>query len=293
MSATVVSLNLLDRSPLAKELDLVSELFHRINRVLPANQVVLTVPPTCKASEAIEKMIAHGYSQVPVVSDGKVFGVFSYRSFAKDSALATLKELNQQQCAPGELTVTEYLEQFEFARVTDEMTKVFDPIDRDNGVLVGGPENLIGVLTPMDFLRYLYQVSSPFVMISEIELALRALIGIALSPKELEAVSKRALENTYAGRLDKLPVVLAEMTFEDYRTLVSFGATWELFEPVFGTARPRVSGKLKEVGEIRNDTFHFRREITAEDRKTLITHRSWLLTKVQQAQYRERQGEGQ
>ena len=59
-------------------------------------------------------------------------------------------------CAPGDLTVDEFLEQFEFARVTEEMNRVFDAMDRDNGVLIGSPERLIGVLTPMDFLRYLH-----------------------------------------------------------------------------------------------------------------------------------------
>jgi hypothetical protein len=128
-------------------------------------------------------------------------------------------------------------------------------------------------------------------MVSEIELALRALIRVALRPEQIESVAKRALASTYAGRTHKLPVVLEGMTFEDYRTVLSFETTWSQFEPVFGTVRRRVSGKLKEVGEIRNDVFHFRREITATDRKILVTHRDWLLTKVQQAQDRRTNGE--
>lgn len=291
MVATVLNLNVLDRSNLSRELDLVSELFHRINRVLPLNQELLTVPPTCKASEAIARMLSNGYSQVPVVANGRVLGVFSFRSFAKEAASASLQEMNQQQCTSGDLAVTEYLEQFEFAHVTDEMTKIFEAIDRDNGVLVGRADDLIGVLTPMDFFRYLYLVASPFVTVSEIELALRALIRVALTSEEIESVARRALASTYAGRPDRLPVALEEMTFEDYRMLVSFGATWASFEPVFGTVRTRVSGKLKEVGEIRNDVFHFRREITANDRKTLMKHRDWLLTKVQQAQDRRPGGD--
>jgi hypothetical protein len=50
------------------------------------------------------------------------------------------------------------------------MSRVFDAMDRDNGVLIGTPERLIGVFTPMDCLRYLYSLASPFVMVSEIEL---------------------------------------------------------------------------------------------------------------------------
>ncbi len=288
MVATVVNLAVLDTSPIARELDLVSQLFHRINRVLPDDQVPLTIPPDCKASDALKIMLEHRYSQVPVVSEGKVLGVFSYRSFAADVARTTLNDLNQQQCAPGDLAVTEYLEQFEFARITDEMTKVFDAMGRDDGVLVGDPDRLEGILTPIDFVRYLHRIASPFVVLSEIELALRALIRIALPPDDLAAVARRALESIYQGRMDELPVVLEEMTFEDYRSLLDFGETWAQFEPFFGTARKRVGGKLKQVREIRNDVFHFRREITAADQKTLTEHRGWLLTMVQRAQARDK-----
>jgi Transposase DDE domain group 1 len=52
------------------------------------------------------------------------------------------------------------------------MSRAFDAMDRDNGILIGTPERLVGILTPMDFLRYLYQVANPFVLVSEIELAL-------------------------------------------------------------------------------------------------------------------------
>jgi hypothetical protein len=45
------------------------------------------------------------------------------------------------------------------------------------------------------------------------------------------------------------------------------------------------------VGVIRNDVFHFRREITAHDRNTLLAHRAWLLSKVQLVQTTERRGE--
>src|SRR5205823_6917964 len=126
----------------------------------------------------------------------------------------------QQKWAPGDLAVEECLEQFEFARVTEEMRQVFDAMDRDNGVLIGSPEKLQGILTPMDFLRYLYKVASPFVMISEIELALRALIGQALSPENIAAAAKRCLSSAYGGE-EKVPISLDEMTFGNYQSLIS------------------------------------------------------------------------
>jgi predicted transcriptional regulator len=283
MAASIPNLRLLDHSAAARKLDLASEVFHRINRIIPQDQVVLWVPPKCRVRDAIALLKKHGYSQVPVVEEGEVLGVFSFRSFAQEAARATLDEWNKEKCAPGDLTVDEFLEQFEFARVTEEMNSVFDAMDRDNGVLIGTPERLIGVLTPMDFLRYLYQVASPFVMVFEIELALRLLIRRALTDEHIAAASRRCLAIVYGGE-DKVPTTLEEMTFDNYQSLISHGDNWAQFEPVFGGNRTRASAKLKEIGAIRNDVFHFKREITMQDHQTLAAHRNWLLNKIKQAE---------
>jgi len=277
------NLGILDRASATKELDLASELFHRINRIIPQDQTLLVVSPDRKVRDAVALMRRHGYSQIPVVGKGEVLGVFSYRSFAQGAASATLDEWTKQKCSPGDLQVDEFLERFEFARITEEMSRVFDSMDRDNGVLIGTPERLIGILTPMDFLRYLHRVASPFVMVSEIELALRALIRTALTPDQIAAASRRVLAVAY-GSEDKAPILLEEMTFDNYQSLVAHGDTWGGLEPVFGGTRTRASAKLKAVGAIRNDLFHFKREITLQDHETLAFHRDWLLSKIKQAE---------
>lgn len=289
MAASVTNLRLLDRPATARELDLASELFHRINRIIPENQIILSVAPNCLVRDAVALMRKHGYSQVPVVEGGEVLGVFSYRSFAQGAANPTLEGWTKQKCGPGDLPVDEFLEQFEFARVTEEMSRVFDAMDRDNGVLVGTPERLVGVLTPMDFLRYLDRVASPFVMVSEIELALRALMGIALTPEQIAGVARRCLAAAYGGE-GRVPTSLEEMTFDNYQVLVSHGETWPLLEPVLGGTRTRASAKLKEVGTLRNDLFHFKREITMRDHETLAQHRNWLLSKIKQAEAHRKMG---
>jgi predicted transcriptional regulator len=277
------NIHLLDQSSIAEELDLVSELFHRINRIIPSEQNLLTIPPTFQVRDAIALMLKHGYSQLPVVQAGEVLGVFSYRSFAREAANVTLDQVTRQKCAMGELLVDEFLEQFEFARVKAEMGSVFGALDRDNGVLIGVPERLIGVLTPMDFLRYLNQVASPFVMVSEIELALRALIQLAFPGEQFAPAAKRALLQRYRDEAS-IPDSLENMEFGDYKSLIENGANWNVCGLVFGGTRTRVSAKLKEIGDLRNALFHFRRAATLEDHEVLVQHRNWLLTKVKQAQ---------
>ena len=151
MATQVAQLRILDEMTVSPELDLVSELFHRINRIIPEKQHLLVIPPDTSVREAVTLMHSHGYSQVPVVAGGEVLGVFSYRSFSESAAALSLQDWTQQRCAPGDLSVDEFLEPFEFARVTDEMQNVFDAMDRDNGVLIGSPEQLQGILTPNGF----------------------------------------------------------------------------------------------------------------------------------------------
>jgi hypothetical protein len=74
------------------------------------------------------------------------------------------------------------------------------------------------------------------------------------------------------------------MTFDNYQSLISFGDNWKQFERVLGGTRTRASGKLKEIGAIRNDLFHFKREITMQEHQMLAGHRNWLLTKIKQAE---------
>ncbi len=282
MVAPLANLRLLGHSPETRELNLASELFHRINRIIPQDQTLLTVPPNCPVREAVALMRKHGYSQIPVLEDREVLGVFSYRSLGEEIEKANLEDWSKQKSAPGDLPVDEFLEQFEFARVTDEMNGVLDAIGRDGGVLIGTPECLVGILTSIDVIRYLDKVAGPFVLVSEIELALRALIRIALDPEQITTAAKRCLSSATRDET-KVPTALEEMTFDNYQSLIAFTENWTKFEPVFGGTRIRVTGKLKEVGAIRNDLFHFKREITLRDHEALAGHRNWLLSKIKQA----------
>jgi predicted transcriptional regulator len=163
----------------------VDELFHRVGRAIPANQQVLTLHPDMPAKEAIGILNSHFYSQAPVAIGTRVLGVFSFRSFAQKSAAYSLDELKRLTQAPGDLPVEDCMETYNYAHLSDELHQHFDALERDNGVLIGDPENVSAILTPMDVLRYLYKLASPFVYLQEIELAIRALIRSAASEEEI------------------------------------------------------------------------------------------------------------
>ncbi|MDQ5937881.1 MAG: hypothetical protein QG574_5240 [Cyanobacteriota bacterium erpe_2018_sw_21hr_WHONDRS-SW48-000092_B_bin.40] len=277
----------LEEPTLSRELSFISELFHRINRILPSEQVLVSVDSKTKVRDAVAKMECLGFSQLPVVDNGEVLGVFTFRSLGRVAAKALFSDVQSSRCVVGDLAVEECLEQFQFARVTDEFYAVFAAMDRDNGLLVGEPSSLQGILTPMDLLTYFYDIASPFVMLSEIELALRELVRISVTAAVLANFAERALSSLYDA--EKLPRALEQMTFDNYRSIICFGDHWSQFEPNFGGSRFTTSAKLKEIGELRNDVFHFKRVLTSGDKDVLSQHRDWLLMKAKQADAKRRE----
>ena len=132
--------------------DRLSELFHMVNRILPEDQSVRSVPPDTTAKNALGLMQEHWFSQLPVVEKNSVLGMFSYRAFALEVAKSDPKlDVNS-------LPVEDFLEHDkpEYARLSDEFRGLISTLDEKDSVVVSGPEDLVAILTPMDVLRSLY-----------------------------------------------------------------------------------------------------------------------------------------
>lgn len=245
--------------------------FHTVNRLLPDGQFIESVTPDTPAREALQRMQERGFSQLPVTSGDRVVGLFSYRAFAAAGAKSRVP------VDLAALPVAAFLQYEEpvFARLTDEFRTVLDAIDEKDCVIVGGPDNLLGVLTAMDVLKYLYDVANAFVMLEEIELALRALLRAAVGDGQLFVQCvENALSIKYAGR--RLPTRMEELSFDDYIGLLRSSKNWPHFADTFGGTRERVRGRLEPIRNLRNDVFHFRRELSAEEHDLLAICRDWL-----------------
>ena len=263
-----------------------TEAFHRLGKILPEDQRMETIPNEMLAKDALKIMAANGFSQLPVCVRGHVLGVFSYRSFAK-KIIELGDDLIKQKQLPGDLEVDEYLEKPTFANISDEFSNLFEALDQEDAILIGQPERLQGLLTAIDILRYLYGVASPFVLIAEIEICLRGLMRKAVNDIELRACCDQSL-NHYAD--DRRPYELEEMTFSDYVSIIGDGRSWSQFQPVFRGTRASTRAKLEEVRDFRNDVFHFRREITAEEYDRLATLRDWIFRKAMTAELKPEGG---
>ncbi len=251
------------------------DLFHLIRNVLPDEQEPLHFCPDKPVSEALSEMWEKNFSQVPVVAGREVLGVFSYRSFA--SGIVKLPESEKKPLA---LPVEEFLEDLKFAQITDDLAVLIDELDIKDAILVGLSDRLQGIVTTVDALKYFYRVASPYIMLYEIELAIRELIRDSVSNDELEVCIEKSLKSHYEKSGIKLPACLEEMTLNDYIMLIRFKGTWEKFKASFGGNGNLVYTKLKHLPTLRNVVFHFKREITVEEYDSLRYVRDWLLKRI-------------
>src|SRR5690606_12337193 len=190
----------------------------------------------------------------------------------------------------GDWPVDEFMEPLRYHHRSDSWQTILDALDEQQAVLVGNPMDLEGIITPMDAVKYLQQISSPFVMIAEIEQSLRRIIRARVNQQELRELVERSLCNSYPQ--ENMPCELTEMTFNDYMLLVTTRDNWEYFAPVFGNtewARQQVNSKLIQTRQLRNDIFHFRRELTGKDRTRLAEFRNWPENKAPAYEARQRE----
>jgi hypothetical protein len=205
----------------------------------------------------------------------EVLGSFSYRSFARRAV-----QLQQGHGPLEELPVEEFLEDLEIARATEELASIFTALDRDDAVLIGGPDDLQAIVAPMDVLRYLYRLTQPYVQLGEVERALRMVVAASASPQELIECTRHALVHEYEGREDKLPSRAEDLTLGQLVSVVRDSRNWPRFAPLLGSRRELVAARLRPLPDLRNDVFHFRRELTDEDRATITEVRNWLLGRL-------------
>ena len=81
---------------------------------------------------------------------------------------------------------------------------------------------------------------------------------------ELQTCISNCLGQFYTP--ESMPTLVEEMTFNDYVQIIGDGRNWTHFEPFFGNnQRKRTRTMLQQIGDLRNDVFHFRRQLEEED----------------------------
>ena len=249
-----------------------TSVFHRVNNVLPEDRDPVFVEYDTSVNQALGLMKENNFSQIPVKAGNEVLGIFSYRSFS-----SKVIEMIGEKIDFDLFPVGEFIEPVDFVDILDDLTNSLDKLDKRDVVLVGNRNELRGLFTPIDLVNYLYKLSSPFILLGEIEGAIRNILRSCTTPGQLIEIARLTLAQVYLP--DRMPKSIEEMTFNDYVQIIGDGRTWKSFEVVFMTGdlqRKRTRTKLEEIRDIRNDVFHFRREINEDDIKKLLSHRDWI-----------------
>jgi CBS domain-containing protein len=247
--------------------------FFRVAKLVPEAQDLVTIAPGTTVREALALMREHEFSQLPVVAAGTVIGVFTHRSLAEGLGMV------RRQDDPLDVAVDELLEDLEFVRASTEVSEILSALDRHGAVLVGDEQNLLAVTTTTDVISFLWETTRPFVLLQDIELAVRDLVRSACpSPTDLADRIAAAIETSES----RAPSSLEELTLGELLSVVTqennFG---QWFRHTFGKNRDLVRSQLEPTREIRNKVFHFRDEVTADELNALVAARRWLLRKIQ------------
>jgi CBS domain-containing protein len=252
--------------------------FHEIGRLF-AGEVdePTTVSSDTPVRDALRLMVENRYSQLPIVDAGVTRGVFSLWSLAQSLAVSTPRDLL-------ELHVEEFMISLPEVTVETSLHSVLSALEEHEAVIVTSAKGgLQAVASTWDVLRYFYELARPFVLLGEIELALRDVITVCTGSNLLADSISKSIAQGYVARGQPIPAGVHDMSFDDYRTLITSRENWPLFDGVLGRNRERVATRLETVRELRNRVFHFRNDISVLDHSTLATTRDWLLERSRRA----------
>ena len=219
--------------------------FHDVGNIFPGEIEIETVPPNARVGDALQRMLEKRFSQMPVVENGEVLGMFSLWSLAHHLSLSPGLKV---QSLLEELEVGDVMEQVPKVTVKDSIHSILDQLERHEVLLVDSPHGLQAIATSTDVLRYFYRVARPFILLQEIEMGLRGIIHICAPGGQLTECINRALTKAYQGRGGTAaPEKLDEMSFEDYRSIITCAQNWPLFEIVLGHNRDLISAKIAAI----------------------------------------------
>lgn len=212
---------------------------YRIGKLASANKQPVSVKPDDPIAKAVILMIAHDYSQLPVMtSEREVKGIVSWSSLGSQTALGKeCKHVRECMMPHKEINSDTYI----FAAVDDIIANQY--------VLIRNSENIIsGIVTTSDLSLQFRQLGEPFLLLGEIENYIRQMVHAKYTIDEFKA----ACDPSETVR--KIQSV-SDLTLGEYLRLIENPDNWEKLD--ISIDRELFIKKLDEVRRIRNDVMHF------------------------------------
>lgn len=210
----------------------------RIGSIKAAKPPV-SVNPNATLKCATTIMLLNDYSQLPVIQgEYRVKGVISWESIGVRTSLNRKREF-VHECMDTEPQMID---------ANAPLLEAVRIIEHNGYVLVKENNKVTGIVTASDIAQKFEQLSTPFLLVGEIEGQLRHLIEEF--PVE---VLKKASRNPEDAKSIEGP---ADLSFGDYVQLLGKPENWDRLG-LSGIDRKEFVGRLDEVRKIRNDVMHF------------------------------------
>ncbi|CAN5548556.1 hypothetical protein BH20VER3_BH20VER3_02200 [soil metagenome] len=236
--------------------------------LLPPNQQLSSISESESISVALRKMLDGGFSQLPVIDQSnRVIGIFSFRSLGKYMFVLEGSELKTKAPKITTLSVANCMEPAVYIS-PDEYIDTASAADFRNidYVLVGSPERLIGILSVADVFARLNDFAEAFVLLFEMELSLRKIIAHKFAEELQDALERLNRDSKSSGFKQGYVRRIEDCQFSQYQALIVDGENWSKFEPVFSPSpRDLLKFEIQRANALRNDVFHFKRQITRAD----------------------------
>ena len=194
----------------------------------------VSVNPNDTLECATTVMLLNDYSQLPVMQgEYHVKGVVSWES------IGIRTSLNRDCKYVRDCMDTDY-------HVIDAGAPLFEAvgiIERNGYVLVKDNNKITGIVTASDIAQQFVQLSTPFLLVGEIEGRLRHLIREKFTVEDLKCTFPDAESPE-------------DLTFGEYAQLLGKDENWERLG-LSGIDRKKFLERLDEVRKIRNEVMHF------------------------------------
>lgn len=212
---------------------------YRIGKLASANKPPISVKPDDSVSKAITLMLAHDYSQLPVMTNERqVKGMITWNCLATKHILSKgCKYVRECMIPHNEISYDAYI----FSAIDD--------IIHNEYALIRNKESIIcGIVTTSDLSQQFRQLGEPFLLIGEIENYVRIMLLDKYTIDEIKAACESSGQEKTIERI-------SDLTLGEYIRLIENPTNWGKLS--LRVDREVFINKLDGIREIRNDVMHF------------------------------------
>lgn len=228
---------------------------------LPVDNKLQTVEYDLELESALRMMFENGYTQVGVERDGELAGIVTYRSVVR--TLLSFNQLDVGHKTLDNISVGAAVEDAHMISEDENVLAVFDSLAEYTYIVINREEEW-RILTDYDLLTRLKQMLEPFLLIESIEMQLREIFRQVFG----DSLSEQLAETFNEEHPLPTPASVEHCSYAHYAQFISIH--WAEFEPLFDDQQDVIRELVLEIGDMRNQLFHFRIEGSDEFDRDLL-----------------------